>query len=293
MMTIQTLLALPIAMFVGVGVAPAQEAAPAPQPAEHASPETADELLIALERADESLDRLQSDITFIKEFEIAGDLEVRNGQLVYERTRDDDGEPRKRFAVRFDKFLTGNRVGDDLREYVFDGEWFVEKFISDKEFVKRQVVPPGEQWDPMKLGEGPFPVPIGQRRADVLREWVAELAPATEGVDHPKLVEQAVDHIQLRLVPRPELADKAEYEEVRVWYDRKDLLPRMLKATNFAGDSTTVVLRQIACNEDAAFGAEAISTAPPREAGWNVTIEPWQGTGSTRVDTRVEVEGGK
>lgn len=245
--------------------------------------ETADELLTALERADADLARMGAQVTYIKKFAIAGDLEVRQGDLVYERA-----EEGKRFAVRFDLFINGSRVEDDPREYIFDGEWFVEKFIADREFIKRQVVPPGGRWDPMKLGEGPFPVPVGQRKAEVVREWEPALADSVEGVDHPRLVELARPLVQLRLVPREELADTADYAEVRVWYDRVDLLPRMLKATNFAGDETTVVLREVRVNSEVA--SPRISTAPPPAGeGWHVTVEPWQGEGATRVDTTVEV----
>lgn len=245
--------------------------------------ETVEELLDALERAGQGVARMSAEVTFIKTFAIAGDQEVRQGDLHYEQA-----EGTKRFAVRFDKFINGTRVEDDPREYIFDGEWFVEKFIAQRDFIKRQIVPPGEVWDPMKLGEGPFPVPVGQRKDEVLRDWQPALAESTEGVEHPRLVELARPLQQLLLVPRAENADDADYAEVRVWYDRTDLLPRMLKATNFAGDETTVVLRDVRIND--AASATPISTEPPPQgSGWHVTIEPWQGQGATRVDTTVEV----
>ena len=40
------------------------------------------------------------------------------------------------------------------------GEWFVEKLGNDKQMFKRAIIAPGEKIDPLRIGEGPFPLPI-------------------------------------------------------------------------------------------------------------------------------------
>ncbi len=280
---------------------------------------TVDDLLDALETADAQLERVSSSVFLIKDFALAGDQEVRSGSLWYRRLKVEPGqgeaqeaEPKsvKQFKVRFDQTNTAGVVDQNPREYIFDGEWLVEKFINDKQFIKRQMVAPGEHWDPLRLGEGPFPVPIGQRRADILREFVAELsADPAEGLDHPRLIEQAQQSHQLVLRPRPELEATADYEIVRIWYDRQTLLPRMIRALDFTGDVSTVVLRDMLINADVQvsiaeldvkFDDQFDTTPPPVGSGWDVSVEPWRSSlpstntveGAARIEHQIKVEAG-
>ncbi len=284
---------------------------------DHQPIETVDQLLDALEAADKDIERLSTPVALIKDFALAGDQEVRMGRLAYRRVvqaeqaehgAENEVAPKnlnqslKQFNIRFEQTITGQTIDENVREYIFDGEWLVEKFVNDRQFIKRQMVAPGEHWDPLRLGEGPFPVPIGQRRADILREFVAKLAtdPAT-GLEHPRLIEQAASTYQLVLEPRPELMDSAEFETVRLWYDHDTLLPRMIRAINFAGDKTTVVFRDVRVNEGAMIAEGAFDTTPPPVgSGWDVSVEPWRspapmtGTteGSERIESTIRVEGG-
>ncbi len=266
---------------------------------------TVDDLLDALEAAETTLNRVRSDVVLIKDPELFGDREVRTGWLAYQRAQGASDQSIKQFKIRFDQMLTGQVIDESPREYIFDGEWLVEKFVNDKQFIKRQMVPPGENWDPLRLGEGPFPVPIGQRRADILREFVAELSEdKAAGLDHPRLIEQAATSHQLVLRPRPELADSADYEIVRIWYDTQTLLPRMIRAIDFAGDTSTVVMRDMRINADADVDAALFDTTPPPVgAGWDVNVEPWRGEpaanaanspqsveGQSRIEHQIRVE---
>jgi hypothetical protein len=45
------------------------------------------------------------------------------------------------------------------------------------------VLRPGEKVNLLKLGEGPFPLPIGQKRDDVKRQFDVTLAKPEKGVD--------------------------------------------------------------------------------------------------------------
>ena len=81
--------------------------------------------------------------------------------------------------MTFDTLIVADRRESIGQHYAFDGQWVVEKTPADKQFTKRQVVPPGEDFDPLRIGEGPFPVPVGQRKADILDRFDAEILPAT------------------------------------------------------------------------------------------------------------------
>lgn len=286
MMTMMTILVLAIrAVVLPIGLGLAVWADPALAAVAPAQPEqsdqrirTADDLLRELERAGESVARFSATVRYVKTFAIAGDTETRDGSLVFVTDPVDDGAtPLRRFLIEFDRLTVGRRVEQKTQTYVFDGRWLLERLPSEKQIVKREVVPPGERWDPLRLGEGPFPVPVGQRRDDVLREFSAELLPPADGLESDALRTYAADCWQLRLTPHPELADSADFEEVRVWYDKADLLPRVVRTVSPSGDESLVQLRDVRTNDAVRVDEQAMSTdLPAKRDGWTIKVEPWQ-----------------
>ncbi len=266
--------ALALLGILAIGAsAPAQETAPF---------ENADELLVALETADDGLTTLRCNIVHTKLFALAGDYQQRRGALVYAT------DPRQRFSIHFDAMILDGRVYDSEKQYIFDGEWLVEKFPTDREFVKTRIVAPGEAFDPLRIGEGPFPVPIGQKREEILERFVARLADTGDGLEDDafnsaRRAAIGSDWIQLHLTPTPEFAEETDLTDVRVWYDPSDLLPRMAKTTNAIGDESLVLLFSLVKNEptgEAEFSVEA----PGEDEGWNVTLRD-----RTGVQAQIEV----
>jgi hypothetical protein len=244
---------------------------------------TADDLLVALESAGENIRHLSADIRYVKEFAIQGDVQTREGRLVFESQPGEveTAAPARRFGITFDKFQVGERVEDEqinyLEQFIFDGEWLAEIRPNEKQFIRRQVVRPGERWDPLKVGEGPFPIPIQQRREDIVRQYNAELLEGGEGLDEPKLAAVGGKSYQLKLTPRTDAGD-SELREVRIWYDKETLLPRIARTVNTADDVSLVLLKNVKLNEEAAVSEAELSTEPPADQrGWNVTQEAYRG----------------
>lgn len=215
---------------------------------------TADDLLLALQFADRGLKTLQSDVVFDKLNDALGDRQIRRGRLWFQTEGSTDAAkaPRRKFAVHFTSLQLDDKLTNQDQHLVFDGEWFIEKNPGQKQFKKRQVVPSGQTIDPLKIGEGPFPIPIGQKRAEILKRYSAELLPATADVtpqasDDAKQREkelagmiQFVTRVrtnvkdpktgvvtqqdtpatfyQLKLTLRPEYRDEESLREVRLWY---------------------------------------------------------------------------
>lgn len=214
---------------------------------------TADDLLLALQFADKDLKTLRAGVMFDKLNDAMGDRQVRTGTLWFAADAGAAGVPaRRRFAVHFSKLQFDGRVREEDQHLLFDGEWFIEKLTTQKQFKKRQVVPAGQTVDPLKIGEGPFPIPIGQKRSEILKRYSAELLPATEGVvaqenedaaKQQKEQEGLLDFVsfvttrvkdpvtgamkeqktpatfyQLKLTLRPEYQDQESLREVRLWY---------------------------------------------------------------------------
>jgi len=259
--------------------APTADAQPAERPSDIT---TADDLLRALETAGEDTRRLSATVRYVKTFAIQGDTQVREGRLVFASEPGVDGQaPARRFGITFDTLKLGERVEDIdseyLEQYIFDGEWLAEVRPLDKEFVRRQVVPAGERWDPLRLGEGPFPIPIQQRREDILARFDAELLDGAEGVEERSMLGIAGRCYQLRLTPRAD-AGENELREIRVWYQMDTLLPRLARTLNAADDVSFVALKDLKTNAETVIDEAELSTEPPTDrTGWNITQEFFRG----------------
>ncbi|MBY0114301.1 MAG: hypothetical protein K2Y21_15925 [Phycisphaerales bacterium] len=250
----------------------------------------ADALLTALETADANLTTLTADIKYVRDFAIAGDTQTRTGTLWFTDSRkasDKSAPASRRFSIQFKDFQVGGRLENRDQFYIFDGEWLVEKFPGEKRMIKRQVVRPGEKFDPLKIGEGPLPIPIGQKRVDILARYDATLLPADDGFDDmpletaKRLRSFTTDCVQLMLVPRPELSGRDAFKAIRLWYKPADtkagkrLLPRLAHTINTADDESTVYLLNIKTNEEAKLDSVAFDTASPKD--WDVIIQPFRG----------------
>lgn len=246
---------------------------------------TADDLLTALETADAGLKTLTAGIRYDRTFEIAGDRQVREGTLYFEaRPREADRADR-RFSIRFDRLIVGQRVRDEVKEFIFDGEWLVEKLPGEKPkmFTKRQVVPPGERFDPLRIGEGPMPIPIGQRREDILSRYAAELVPADSDLSELELKTFVKESYQLKLTPRADRPDEDEFREIRLWYRQSPavggqpamLLPRMARTINRSGDESVVQLINVQVNGPIPADVMKTDTPGPKD-GWDVQVIPFR-----------------
>ncbi|VAX40011.1 hypothetical protein MNBD_PLANCTO03-1330 [hydrothermal vent metagenome] len=242
---------------------------------------TADDLLRALETAGQDTRLLSATIRYVKEFAIQGDTQRRDGRLVFASDPGLDGQPpTRRFGITFDRYEVGGRVEDRdldyLEQYIFDGEWLAEIRPLEKQFVRRQVVPPGQKWDPLRLGEGPFPIPIQQKREEILSRFEAELLDGQEGVVERRLMGVTGKCYQLKLTPRPD-AGESDLREIRVWYQKDTLLPRMAKTTTKADDTSLVLLKDLKLNAEAKVSKTALSTDLPADrTGWDITNIPYR-----------------
>ena len=273
-----------------------QPATPAPQPAAAPQPVTAPaptpiggfkdaaDLLGALETADEGLDQFQALIRYDRMLDLEGETQVRKGALFFDRAKA-AGKPVRRFAVRFDSFQVGTAVRNEQRLHVFDGTWYADKMPEEKKINRKEVVGPGQSFDPMKLGEGPMPIPIGQKKDDILSRYTAELLPANDGLgaSDATLKTFLEGTVQVRLVPKAGAAPGGDaFEEIRLWYRGKRpeqmsasdkpserLLPRAARTVSVNKDVSIVQLIDIRVNTDATIEASIMDTSAPE--GWQVT----------------------
>lgn len=280
-------LALQLAQPAG-GAAPAGAQPPAAQPPAAAQPapasprvETVEDLLKLIEDAEGRFRTLTAEVLFDQVKGVDADRRKRFGKIWFEDGRVQTPPGPRRFAVRFDRVQFGSRIQDEVQEYIFDGQWMVERRPAEKQIIKQQVGRPGETLDPLRLGEGRFPLPIGQKADAIRARYTVEmLAPeagleAHEAKELPALQKFVAGTHQLKLVPVAGLIETEELKEIRLWYrteagsdGRTNLLPRLARTVNRANDVTLVQMINVELN--APVPAEVLSTVVPE--GWDAQV---------------------
>ena len=136
------------------------------------------------------------------------DATTKKGQLWYQQQK-----PSAKFLVRFTEKISDNRLHKLDERHMFDGRWYVELNSVTKTLIRREIRREGDVGNPYKLGEGPFPLPFGQTKADILKEFEVTLVPQATS-DPPN-----TDH--LMLIPREGTQTRRSYKRVEVWVARE------------------------------------------------------------------------
>lgn len=251
-----------------------------------AAPMTAGELLTRLETADADLRSLDADILYQRTFGLVGDTQTRQGHLYYadDKMKGENGKAvpgSRRFAIHFKTLKLGEEAARPQDKIlVFDGEWLIEKMPEDKQVIKRHVARAGQGFDPLKVGEGPFPLPVGQKRADILAKFDAVLLGAEQDLggdteaEKKTLAVQVAGCYQLQLKPKP--GDKTEFTDIRLWYrpdEKGNLLPRMARTVNAQEDVSLVRLINVKVN--GTLPAAVMDAAVPE--GWKQDVQELAG----------------
>lgn len=271
--------------------APASAPAPRAAPAPGAKPEapkarrfdSADQLLTALETADRRIASLSSKIRISKTFSEleGGDKQSNFGSLMFISQPPAAGAAegsrgRRMFQVDFDEVEFDKQRQPDKRSFVFDGRWYVERDPALKQIFKREIVPAGQEVDPLAIGQGPFWIPIGQRKEQILERFDAELLAPNDGFpvqDQAQLPMWVAQTVQLRLTPRAGVEEARRFREVRIWYRADDLIPRMARTIDASDATTEVFLTDVSVNQPLPKGA--FDTKTPE--GWTEDVQNYRG----------------
>jgi hypothetical protein len=219
-----------------------------------------DEILDALDARGRNLKSFRADVS-LAEIDAAIASEVtRRGQALYQ----DQGDGQARLRVTFVERDTGTRVFDEKIEYLLQGGWLTDRDYERKVEVRRQVLREGEKLDLLKLGEGPFPLPIGQKKEDVHAQFeVAKVKPAKD--DPP-------GSVHIRLTPKPDSQFARKFDEIDVWVDTKTNMPARIETAQGESVRSTELTKFTANPEPALKDADF---ALPKIDGWDRHEEPF------------------
>ncbi|MCA9284133.1 MAG: hypothetical protein KDA22_02875 [Phycisphaerales bacterium] len=236
-----------------------------------------DDLLAKLEHADRDIRDYHANLVY-ETFDALLDTSERQfGRLVFEM----DPSAGRRLAFVFDQYVDGaGRTERDEHRYVFSGSWMCDVDVQRKQFIKRQVVPPDQRFDPLKVGEGPFPLPIGQAAEDVRARFVAAFAPAPTAKLLASLDPNTLHG--LRLVPKPGTEAARDFAQIDLYYDRATFMPVAVDATGIEGNRKIVRLSKAVANAGlAADDVALLSIEPPDPGQWTIDIRAWKSEPAT------------
>ena len=150
--------------------------------------------------------RVRWELSYVIEEDETPDIKL--GAIWYK-----DEKPVPKFKVQFDRKIVGTRSRSLNEIHLFDGRWYVELQSQTKTLTRREVRREDDRVNPYKVGEGPFPLPFGQKKADILAEF------EVERVEPKKLDPPKTDH--LKLTPRAGTHTGQSYKTVDFWVARE------------------------------------------------------------------------
>ncbi len=169
-----------------------------------------------------------------------------------------------RFDIRFNMLVVDGAIAKRHADHdiVFDGRWLIDRNGSAKIFRKIEIAPPGRKFNPLRLGQGPIPIPIGQKPSDVEREFHVQLLKNKKMPPHT---------VGLKLIPRDKSA--FTFVEVDFWINTHVWLPVKIIRTDPDGTPTTAILSKIVLNKSMRHD---FHLSPPGQ-GWTVVVKHYHG----------------
>ncbi len=191
------------------------------QPADSSAAKV-DTILSQLEKRSDGLKDIRCKVVFVEDDQINMTTRRKFGSILFLIA-----EPNPLFLIHFEK----TEVDGMLRPqewYLFDGQWLHEAIERIKQVTERQIARPGEKIDLFDLETAPFPLPFGQEKEKILRNFEVTLVPPAE-TDPAN-----TDH--LVCVPKPQTRMHRKYDKME-FFVRRDLhLPSRIVVTKNDGE---------------------------------------------------------
>jgi outer membrane lipoprotein-sorting protein len=218
---------------------------------------SAGDVLEALHARGRDLRDFAADVT-LTETDVLGKETERRGTVWYQRRQNGDTRIRVGFT---EKKLSGSTFKQRL-EYLLDNGKLVEQNFETKLQITRQVLKPGQKLDPLKLGEGPFPLPIGQPPEEVLKNFEVQKQATTK--DDP------AGSVHVQLAPKAGTRFAKKFKTIDVFVSPENNFPVRIDALENGDTDRVTNLSNIRINaglKDAEF------ELPAPQKDWGVRDE--------------------
>jgi outer membrane lipoprotein-sorting protein len=242
----------------------AEPAAPLPAvpPGGLAPDASTDAVLDALDLRGQGLKSFDADVKLTETDESTQLSSTRLGRVWFQKKPGDDA----RLRVLLDKKEDKTKIVDEKIEYLLDGGWLDDRDYNKHIEVRRQILKPGEKINLLKLGEGPFPLPIGQNKEDVKKLFsVKKIKPDK---DDP------AGTVHLLLKPLSGTQFSRKFSAIDVWVDAKTGMPRRIDTLDLKETTTrSTELTNVRINPNLTDADFKLQQIQPQV--WNVHEEPF------------------
>jgi len=180
-----------------------------------------DEILTQLQQRSDGLQDIRCEVRFVEDDRINLTQRTKFGGILFLMTK-----PNPHFLIHFEKTEADGVLGKQ-EWYLFDGQWLYQVVERIAQVTKQEVARSGMEFDLFDLEKAPFPVPFGQKRETILRNFNVTLTSPAPG-DPPR-----TDH--LICVPKPDSRLYRKYERLELFVHRDIHLPSRIVVTKNNG----------------------------------------------------------
>ena len=180
-----------------------------------------DEILTRLQRRSDGLSDIRCKVQYVEDDRINLSKRRRQGEILFQIT-----QPNPHFLIHFDHTETDGVLGKQ-EWYLFDGRWLYQALERIRQVTKQEMVRANEKIDLFDLESAPFPLPFGQKKATILRNFDVTLLPPAPG-DPPE-----TDH--LVCIPKPGSTVQRRYDKLEFFIRRDIDLPARIVVTRNDG----------------------------------------------------------
>ena len=222
-----------------------------------------EEILDNVEQANVS--SVSATVSYTRTDPILERREIRTGKVLF---RMGEGKQREA-AILFDTLIIGRRKEESAKHYIFSGRWMAEINHDKKQFIKRELVAPGEaDINPFELGSGPIPLPIAQTKESILAKFdVTTVARPQEG----PLSKLDAEVVGLRLIPK----SKDEWDSIDLYYDSSTWIPVGVQTIETDGTKRVSRLTNVSLNVLTDTEAILLDIETPNPKEWSIDIRPY------------------
>lgn len=183
-----------------------------------------DQILTNLERRSQGLTDIRCKVRFVEDDRMNLSKRIKTGEILFLIA-----EPNPNFLIYFHTVQVDDILGK--REwYLFDGRWLYQALERLTQITKQEWVHVGEKIDLFDLETAPFPLPFGQKKETILRNFRVTLAPPSAGDP------LGTDH--LVCLPKPDSPLRRSYDKLELFVLRDVHLPNRIIVTK--NDNTEV-----------------------------------------------------
>ena len=262
-------------MAMLVGCASAQTSAPTATPSAPSSAPASsgpraisasseiDDILDALDRRGKDLSDFTADVS-LNDVDMANGTEsTLVGKIWMQKLDNDDA----RLRVTFDKKIVNGKEKADKTEYMLDKGWLIDRKYADRAEVRRQVLKPGQKMNLLKLGEGPFPLPLGQDKTEVHKMF------DVKKLDLAKDDPAGTIHVQL--IPKSGSQFANKFKTIDFWVDPANQMPvRIVTIDPNETTTRTTELKEVKINSNLSGSDFELPKIDVKE--WRITEAPFE-----------------